>query len=163
METGDIIQTIILFIMFLSFIFLIRQIVLQNRIFKAQLMRDRFEMYWRTYDPVTEDQISELKIYPRDYMDPKKYETFYKDKPESIKKYIMMMKLYDYLAFINGLRKEKLSDPLGNNWSNLWTSELIDEKEFMEIHNFHKIFYPDFAEYIDKIISKKTEEKDTNQ
>jgi hypothetical protein len=34
---------------------------LQNRLLKAQLLRDRFEMYWKTYDAVSAEQVAELK------------------------------------------------------------------------------------------------------
>lgn len=152
---SDFIQICILIVLFATLLAILRQMVIQNRLFKAQLLRDRFEMYWKTYEPIAEEEIKELEVYPNAYMDNKKYETSYKGNPISIRKYIGMSKLYEFLAFTYALKQLKLQDPMGYRWTELWTEELVSQKEFLDAHEYWGHYYPPFAKFVDELIKKK--------
>ena len=85
-------------------------------------------------------------------MDQQKYHNIYKDNPDALRKYIGLLKLYEYLAFTYSLRKLNVLDPLGYEWPERWAKDLLRHHEFLEGHDHHKSYYPHFAEYIDKII-----------
>jgi hypothetical protein len=154
---ADVIQIGILIVLFFTLLAILRQMILQNRIFSAQILRDRFEMYWKTLDPVSEREIKELEVYPDDYIDRKVYDKSYKGKPDAIHKYIEMMKLYEYLAFSYALKQLRLPDPLGYHFTEMWAAELIAQKEFVDAHEYHKAYYPEFAKFVDQLINKKNE------
>jgi len=94
-------------------------------------------------------------------MDRRLYEDHYKNNPDALRKYVYMVQVYEYLAFTYGLKKYKLSDPLGYEWTERWASELLQETEFMEVHQYHKAYYPYFSAYIDVLSkSRSTTERD---
>lgn len=131
---------------------ILRQLVVQNRIFKAQMLRDRFDMYWKTVEPVSDDSVRQLRLCPEDYMDRSLYESHYKANADALRKYIYMLQLYEYLAFTYGLKQYKLPDPLGYTWAEMWTRDLLAESEFLEVHRYHKPYYPYFAAYVDGLL-----------
>ena len=130
--------------------------VIQNRLYWAQLLRDRFETYWKTYGSVSDAEIKEFERFPEDYMNVKKYEAHYKNHPKDLHKYIHISHLYEFLAFSYVLRKVKLKDPLGEQWSKRWAKMLITQKEFLDVHEYYRSLYPDFADYIDKIFIEES-------
>jgi hypothetical protein len=155
MTVTDIIQIATLAILAITLILFVMQIKLQNKVLNAQLLRDRFEMYWQTYEPVTQEEVQELHLYPDDYMDIIKYETVYKNDPIKIKRYIGLLSLYEYLAFSYTMKRLRLPDPLGYQWTESWASDLLEYPEFKEVHEYHKEYYPEFAKYVDEVIGKK--------
>lgn len=163
MCVNDIIQILALVVLAGTLIITLRQVIIQNRLFKAQLFRDRFEMYMKTYEPTSEGEIRQLEDYPDDYMDRELYETIYKGNPRAIRKYINMSYLYEYHAFIHALKTLKLPDPIGYAGSELWVKDLTDDKEFVSVHNYYKPYYPEFAKYIDALIRNKQGNPETEK
>lgn len=155
MDTGDYIQTAILLVLTATLFAWVWQIVIQNRLLKAQILRDRLEMYWQTYEPVSDDEVQELHLIPEDYMDKLKYEVHYKKNPEAIRRYITMLALYEYLAFTYSLIKLKLPDPLGYDWTKRWAKDLLEYIEFLYVHEYHNEYYPEFAAYVDGVLKNK--------
>lgn len=154
MNMSDLIQIAILFVLLGTLVIVGWQTVLQNKFLRAQLLRDRFEMYWKTYEPVTDDEVAELQRFPEDYMDRDLYDRKYAGHEDRIRKYISMLQLYEYLAFTHGLQTLGLEDPLGYEWTRRWTRDLIHEEEFLEVHNYHRFYYERFAKFIDSEIPK---------
>jgi hypothetical protein len=62
MSIADIIQSIGILVLLLTLIAMLYQIFLQNRLTKAQLLRDRFEMYWRTYEPISQEHVMDFEL-----------------------------------------------------------------------------------------------------
>jgi len=131
---------------------ILTQLVTQNRIFKAQMLKDRFDMYWKILEPVSAGSLNQLALYPDDYMDRTLYESTYKGNSDAIRKYMYMLQIYEYLAFCYGLKQYKLPDPLGYEWTERWTRELLSEKEFCEVHRYFAPYYPYFASYVDGLL-----------
>ena len=104
MQIADIIQLLILAVLSISVLLLVIQTHLQNKLLRAQLLRDRLEMYWKTYEPVSDDHIREFNDYPDDYMDTQVYESRYKGNTNAIRRYIYTSMLYEYLAFTYSLK-----------------------------------------------------------
>lgn len=154
MEPRDWIELASVFVLLLTLLVLIRQVAIQNRLANAQLLRDRFEMYWRTYEPVGERQIEELRLNPTDYMPIEKYDEL-KDDDARLRRYVMNAQLVEYLAFLFALRKLKIPDPLGRRWLEHWIEDLTDQNEFAEVANYYERYYPDFARFVGRILSKK--------
>lgn len=137
-------------IMTINLIFLTRQISIQNRIAKASLMRDRFEMYWKTYNPVTDEEVEDFKRHPDDWMSVSNYNISYKDDAKAIKQYIWMAKLFEYLAFIFYGKKLGIKDPFGDHWLRLWTTDLTAHKEFIEVKDYYQPYYPEFCKFVEQ-------------
>ena len=112
-------------------------------------------MYWKMYEPISDEEVKDLKIFPEDWIVPEKFETEYQNNDDRIKKYIRMSRLYEYLAFTFKLRKHKLPDPLGEEWLEIWLQGLVKEKEFRDVHFYYGNFYPDFKSLVDKLINSK--------
>ncbi len=151
MSASDFIQIGVFSVLLATLIAIWLSMRVQNRLFYAQILRDRFEMYRWTYEPVSDEEVHELKVFPEDYMDKTKWKSNYRGNPKAIRKYIIMSHLYEYLAFTYAIRELGLPDPLGNRWVELWTRRLIGKREFIDVHEYYKDFYPDFAKLVEDI------------
>lgn len=127
------------------------QTIIQNRLSRAHLLRDRFEMYWRTYEPVPDQAVSDFHLKPTDYISQEEYDKLPENDDKTIRKYIMMAKHYEYLAFLHTLKKERLRDPMGDQWLELWTKFYMTDREFLHIHENYQNYYPDFAKFVDEL------------
>lgn len=151
MTTPDYIQIAILIVMFGTMLVFLRMVILQNRLLKSQIIRDRFESYWKTYGSVSESEMREAHLLPENYMNTEKYEQFYKHNEEALYRYIQVSHLYEFLAFSHLLKDKKLVDPLGEIWTVRWLKTLIGYKEFEDVHSYFKCSYPEFAKYVDEL------------
>jgi len=153
MTLTDSIQVAILAIMAATFVAMVVQMRTQNRMVSAQLLRDRFETYWEAITTdVSDDDIRAFHDLPDNYIDLGKYSESYEGNEEKLRKYIRLLNLYEYLAFSFSMRKLRLPDPLGHFWTEEWTKDLLAHIEFLDVHEYHKRFYPDFANYIDNVL-----------
>jgi hypothetical protein len=133
-----------------------RELRVQNRLLNAQLLKDRFEMYWRTsYEPVTDADTQDFLISPTDYMNDKLYKESYEGNIGAIRRYIFMSRRYEYLAFTFTMRELGVPDPLGPDWVEVWASELIDSPEFLHVQGEYRRYYPKFAAFIDSLRDEK--------
>lgn len=96
-----------------------------------------------------------LHLYHDDCMDLEIYETVYKNDPLKIKRYIGLLSLYEYLAFSYTMKELQLPDPLGYQWTERWATDLLEYPEFRQIHEYHKEYYPEFANYIDEALQER--------
>ena len=155
MQLADMIQMSILAAMTLSVLFMAIQTRLQNRLLRAQLLRDRLDLYWKTYDPVTEDHLRHFSDFPSDYfMDRRTYDVRYKDQPTMARRHIQMSMLYEYMSFTHELKSLSIGDPLGDQWMMKWSSQLIHDEEFLLAHQYFRGFYPHYEAYIDGLLAK---------
>ncbi len=140
----------------ITLIAILLQLRSQNRMFMGQMLKDRFDMYWRTVEPVSDAAVKQLTLFPEDYMDRELYEKHYKADSDAIRKYIYIVQIYEYLAFTYGLKRYRLPDPLGYEWTEMWTKDLLGEREFIEVHRYHWRYYPYFASYVDALLQRPT-------
>jgi hypothetical protein len=126
----------------------IQQMEGQNKLLSAQLLKDRFDMYRTTSQPVTDEELGEFRRTPREYIDLRRYGEFYVGNDEKCKRYIYMSHVYEYLAFTHQIRMLGLPDPLGSHWLELWVGELKDEPEFQDVATYYEGYYPDFADFV---------------
>ncbi|HPO13320.1 MAG TPA: hypothetical protein PLI09_07735 [Candidatus Hydrogenedentes bacterium] len=154
MSIGDYVQLGVLIVMAASLVVMTWQTLLQNRLVRAQVLRDRFEMYWKTYEPATDEKMEDFKLYPKDYIDPLVYKQRYCGNDKAIKKYIYMSQLYEYLVFVHLLGELKIPDPIGHHWLVKWAEELVHSREFRDVHDYYKGYYPTFEKLIDNLIAK---------
>ncbi len=130
---------------------LLEQTTIQTRLLNAQLVKDRLELYWETYRPVTAEQVDEFKFYPEDYMELDLYEKRYKLDAAAIRRYIYMSELYEYLAFTHSLQSLDVPDPLGEHWVATWTRDLIESSEFLDVNEQYGEYYPVFKSFVERI------------
>jgi len=133
------------------------QVCMQRRLLKAQLLYNQFEMYVKANVPVSDKQIEELKLYPKDHMNVEVYEKQYKGYDKEIHKYIYMSDLYEYLAFSHAMPRAKI---LSRKSLKMWTSDLCEEKEFREVHRYYREYYPVFAKVVRKLLKAKGLDQD---
>ena len=132
--------------------FLTVQVLRQNKISKAQLLKDRFEMYWKIYGSITDDEIKLVHARPEDFMPRETYVKF-KEEDEVLRKYVLMSELVEYLAFTHELKNYGIKDTFGSDWVKLWTRDLKAVPEFLEIKEYYRDYYPKFAKFVDGIPS----------
>jgi hypothetical protein len=124
----------------------------QSRIMKSQLVRDQFDFYWRSYDPITADHISDFKIDHGEYMDEELYIGKYKGNDQLIRRYIHISQLYEILAFsllIERANEGEGYNLLGMDWINAYCRRLAKDEVFRDIHQQYKGFYKEFEDFID--------------
>ena len=155
MGKSDYIQATIALIYLVILVLILFQLIVQNRIFRAQVLRDRFEMYWKIWEPVSDAQVNELRLYPDDYLSKDKYESHYQNDDKALRKYIYMLNVYEYLAFSYATRRLSLPEPLGRKWTTRWLTDLVEENTFLEVHEYHKSFYPEIAAFIDRLLAQR--------
>ncbi len=155
MHLADIIQMLIFTSMAVTVLFMAVQTRLQNRVLSAQLLRDRLDLYWKTYEPVTDDQLRQFADHPEDYfMSRPRYDELYKDHPTAARRHIQMSMLYEYMAFTYKLKGLSIRDPLGKQWLELWTTHLLEDQEFLSVHQCFRGFYPEYEAFVDHMAAK---------
>lgn len=147
----------VILVVTLSLIF--RQVRMQRQLLDAQLLSDRFEMYVKANEPVRDEKVKELKLYPDDFMDIRLYEKKYKDKDEAIHKYLYMAELYEYLAFTHAMPMPE-KPFLAPDFLKMWVTDLCQESEFEEVHEYYREYYPPFAEVVRKLLKAKELDQD---
>jgi len=153
LTVSDIIQSINVLAVSVTLLVVARQVAIANKLANAQILRDRFEMYWRVASIKIDDQevTSMMRDPDRSFLDRERFETYYKHDPERIRDYLYYGKLYEYLAFLHALKEMGVKDPLGPNWLPLWARDLASNPEFLDANDQYRPYYPKFAELVDKI------------
>lgn len=123
----------------------------QNRLLHAQILFQRFEMYWKTYAPVTDEELEQVALIPEDWVDPKLFEEKYRDNKSALRRYITLLKIYEYLALMSTMKKLEIPDPLGYTWAEFWARDLSTNAEFLEINDWFRSYYPEFAGFVDSL------------
>ena len=150
---ADAIQIAILLVLTATLIAALFQLRTQNTLLKAQVITQRLRTYWRTYEPVSDEQAKEMEFYPDDYMDPHRFYEAYAGKSDKIKKYIGILMIYEYLAFSYSLKDIGGAEPVGDEWIQHWARDLAVHPEFRDVHEWHRDYYPAFAKTINKIFN----------
>ena len=142
----------------------IRQINIQNRLYKAQVLRDRFDMYNETEELITEEHIKDFKRFPEDYIKKSTYWLHYLDQDDKIFKYLYFGKKYTYLLFVYTLKERlKLHDVIGDAWEKESFKNIKKYPEFHDVREFNKKFYSDFDKYLEIHIKKITKSNSMKQ
>jgi len=113
-------------------------------------------MYWRIYEPISDQEVSDFHLKPLDYVSQEQYNSQYKNDDIAIRKSIMMSKHYEYLAFLYTLKSMGIKDPLGDHWGELWTKFLATDKHFLDIHENYRGYYPVFEKFVDTLNAEQS-------
>lgn len=154
MTLADGLQPAIFLILTATLGALVWQTSIQNRLAKGQLMRDRFEMYWKMYDPISDAQIQLFHLNHEDYIDLDRYELSYKNNDAAARQYISLAQYYEYLGFLATLDAMGIRDPLGANVIEIWTDDLVAIPVFSDVHEHFRKYYPLYAKIVDKQVAK---------
>jgi hypothetical protein len=150
MSSNDAVQISIVLISFGTLLIVLYQTALQNRLLKAQIIKDRYDMFKGAMSPVSDEEVEMARIYPDNYFDMTTYNEHYKDNPELIKKYLFSWHVYEYMAFRYSIVRLKLPDPIGSNLK-VWVLDSIREKEFADVHAYIKTYHPIFGDYVERL------------
>ena len=152
------IQAIMALVLTITLVLIIIQTNLQNRLYKAQVLRDRFDRYNKTEELITEEHIKDFKRFPEDYIIMSTcYRHYYLDQDDKIFKYLYFGKKYEYLLFVYKLKKRlKLHDVIGDTWEKESFKIIKKYSEFNDLREFNKKYYPDFDDYLEENIKKIT-------
>lgn len=152
--TADVIQLAMFFVAIIAIAFTGYQTLQQNRLYKAQLLKDRFEMYWKNYEGIAPELIAQMDLYPEDFMSRDLYESEYRHNERAQQRYIFQSRTYEYLAFLHILSHQlRIKDSISNEWSDKWLQELTKHsKEFRDAHAMYGDYYPLFRDHVNKIL-----------
>jgi hypothetical protein len=129
----------------------------QNKLFRSQLLRDRFDMYMTTWEPVADNDVEEFNLYPDLYRDASK-DLYYRENIQRIKRCVGMTRMYEYLAFAWSLKAQE-PDPLGERWIKQWIKDLVGVTEFVDYHEYYgEEYYPDFYREVQKEVERVKKE-----
>lgn len=123
----------------------------QNRLLHSQILAQRFEMYWKTYAPISDEEIDQVALIPEDWMNPARFQEKYRDDKPALRRYLSLVKCYEYLALMSTMKKLEVPDPLGYTWSELWAKDLSRNPEFLEINEWYRAYYPEFSDFVDSL------------
>ncbi len=150
---AQIITTVILVVTLLA---IWRSMKTQNKLFRSQLLRDRFDMYMTTWEPAA-DNVEEFNLYPDLYRDASK-DLYYRENIQRIKRCVRMAQMYEYLAFVWALKAQE-PDLLGERWIKQWIKDLVGVTEFVDCHeHFGEEYYPDFYREVQKEVERVKKE-----
>lgn len=158
MNLSDWIQLSMLAVIAASVATLIWQTIIQNRVLRAQLLRDRLDTYWFTYKPITDADVETLRAYPEDFMTRDLYYERYAENTDAIKRYIAMSQIYEFLAFSYPIKGMKPDDPVGPAWIKKWTEDLLDSTEFIDVHKQYAGYYPPYEAMVNELLELKEHE-----
>ena len=155
-----IIQLLILVVLVGTAIFISRQLRTQNNMLEVQLLKDRITMGWSTDEPMTKEDINNVKFLPDKFI-PDKYKDIYvnmctnksNDKQEKsmvkIGKYLYLAKVYNYFLYVFASSSSmKMKDPLGTDWQDVWLNELVKDDVFKEIREFNRKSHRGFENFL---------------
>lgn len=124
-----------------------KQTEIQNNLYQAQILRDRFDLYNNTKGLITDEHIKDFEKFNQDYID--EYNEYYSENKDNIHTYLYLGKIYEYLLYVYKLReKYKLEDAIGDAWEKKWLNEYKNEQAFIDLRQFNKEFYPDFEKHL---------------
>ncbi len=153
MTIADYVQIAIACIMAITLIIICWQSIMQNRLFRVQMMQARLAMSEAAFAPISDTYVNDFEAYPEERMDKRVYETRYRFNKKAVRRYLKLERIYRYLAFVFVMRRLKLGDPFGRGVS-IWAEELCRDDIFVDVHTYQKAYYPELARFIDGIIQK---------
>jgi hypothetical protein len=155
MSIVDLVQILTGIVAALTLFILLYQTVIQNRLIRAQILMFRFDMYKNATAPITTDEVKMAQEYPQHYFDANKYQEQYKGNPSSIKKYLFSYHLYEYMAYRYVLTYQLgLPEPIESNFK-LWVQDAVREREFLDVHEYMKMYHQVFGQYVENIKTGK--------
>ena len=136
-----------------TLLILVWQTTIQNKLLQAQILKDRYDMFVEAQSPIRDDAIQLAHSYPDHYMSIDLYESRYKNDPTALHRYLYYSRLYEYLAFRYAMTQLRLPDPIGTNLQQ-WIADIVDDREFVDVHNYSKWYHPRFGAYVESLLSK---------
>jgi hypothetical protein len=130
-------------------------LAVQNKLLHSQILAQRFEMYWKTFSPISQEEIDQAALIPEDWMNPEEFWRKYHQDKSGLRRHMALVKCYEYLALMRSMRQLKLPDPLGYHWGDLWVKDLSSHPEFLQINDWYRVYYPDFASFVDSLQAHK--------
>jgi len=144
---------LVLLVLICSAFLVVRQLRLQTAIFKIDLLKDRITMGWLTDKPITQEDLDNVKYYPKNYI-PEKY----RQGNDLTGQYLYLDQVYDYFLYVY-VSSQSIEDPLGKKWQDMWLTELVSRNDvFNDIKKHQADSFPEFNEFLDDLKKQATKE-----
>lgn len=161
MQIRDYVELGSTIVLLLTLLILIWQVYIQNKIFKAQFLKERYDMSQQAYEPISEEVVKKFHVFHIAFVGGEKYEKYYKNDNNAIHKFMAYLKEYEYFIFSYALNALGLPDPLHfekdmNQRMASWIQENMKygEREFLDVCEYYKDDYPQLATFIHDIIKQ---------
>jgi hypothetical protein len=127
-----------------------KALALQNDLLRSQVAYQRLEMYWKTFAPITPDEIKTARLVPEDWMHPDLYAKDYSgsDTDDALARYMYLARIYEYLAITYNVSETIASDPVRFHSIARWTQELAAQKAFQDVDAYYGAFYPEYSKLV---------------
>ena len=101
LSVSDFIQALNVIAVTLTLLVIAWRVKIANRLSKAQILKDRFEMYWKvTHHPTDQREVDAMRADPeKSYLDINRFNEYYKGDDNRIRNYIEYSEVYEYLRF----------------------------------------------------------------
>ena len=146
MTQADKIQIAILVVLGLTLVASLVAQVYQIMLARANLLACRTDMYRWVHSAITQDDLADCHAYPEMIMARARFDDAYRDKPEALRRYLKLSRIYEYLALAHILEQYKVADSFGIAWGRTWGKVLMDDDMFKEVDEYYRPFYTPFSE-----------------
>jgi hypothetical protein len=149
----DLLQLVFGIISSITVILLFWQTLMQNRLFRAQILKDKFDMYTQCQIPITDERLEIVYANPDRYMPRDVFDTLYKNDRAALRAFLYYDNLYQYLGLRYSMEKIGLPDP-NKDALKVWILELLDDPKFLQVHYSNKKYFGQFGIYVDNLIDQ---------
>ena len=112
-----------------------------------QLVMQRRELYSNMTTSLTADEVNAMMLHVADHFNIDVYKQRYEGNDKRVWSYLLMKRKYLYLVLSTSFRTSK-DDPAGSA-PLTWLNELIEYREFLDVHASQAKYYPKFAALVD--------------
>ena len=155
MHTADIIQTGILFATLLGVVvalfFGVDQVKKQNRMLRAQLVKDIFDMYQSAGRSISDEFVKHFEQYHFEYMDSELFQKRYRGNSDKIRKYVWVSEHYEMLAFAFSIRDMLKDQIINEKWMKMWLRDLKQHAVFDDVSATYGKYYREFDRLVSTI------------
>jgi hypothetical protein len=153
MQPSDWIQLVSSLILTATLIAIALQFRAARRANTLLLETTRHQLYLAMANSISQDTMSAMKLHAADHFDLDVFVKRYANHEDRINSYFLMKMKYIYMAFAifhigRGPREKLVRDSFAP-----WIQELGSYHEFYDVHNRHKKYYPEFAKWVDALIT----------
>ena len=146
-------------VLIITLIVLVRQLRVTNSNNERNANFQHVQIFLTHVHSVTELEYDNFFIHLEDHIDYSVFKEHYEGNPDRIKSYILMKKKYLYIFYTHlNFCTHLKSDPSNNfivETMPAWLNELAKYREFWDIHERHRVYYPGFAKWAAEFTGQK--------
>jgi len=145
MNLDEVLHLLQIAILATSALFVWWQLRVNTKLLSANHRLHRHNLYATTTE-IADDYYATCLMHWRDHFDEETYRRVYEGKEKRCRSYLLMKRKYMYLVFQWFIR-----DEFGQA-AHRWLTELVNYREFDDVHRAHAHYYNDFKHEVDKYL-----------